>query len=166
MEIPDYYKDVSKRLIRVLDTAGLGEDARWKRINMWLQCEGLEDMVFVTKCEMSVHVFGSQAEATTTMMLNADIDFVYYRKNISVLQDLQNWRHGTKIFLMIIDDTTFRRYVKLQAVLRDQPIAVSHVQNSHLMLNRYGQSVLRNSTAINKVNTDDEQCGPATTTIK
>ncbi|KAK3594881.1 hypothetical protein CHS0354_020543 [Potamilus streckersoni] len=163
MEIPDYYKDVSLTLMRVLDTAGLREDARWKRINMCLQCEGLQNMAFGAKCKMSVHVFGSKAEATTTMTLNADLDIIYYQKDISVLQDLQNWRHGPEIYLMIIDNTTPPGYVKLQAVLRNQPIAVCHVQNSYLMLDRYGQSVLRNFTNMYKITTADEYHGPATT---
>ncbi|KAK3594880.1 hypothetical protein CHS0354_020542 [Potamilus streckersoni] len=163
MEIPDYYKDVSLRLMRVLDTAGLREDVRWKRINMWLQCEEHYNMGYGTPCRRIYHVFGSQAEATTTVMLNADIDFLSYFMNISVLQDLQNWRHSRETYLMIIDDTTPPGYVKLQAVMNDQPIAVRHVQNSFLMLDRYGQSVLCNSTPDYKDNSTDEHHGPANT---
>ncbi|KAK3594885.1 hypothetical protein CHS0354_020546 [Potamilus streckersoni] len=163
MEIPDYYKDVSLRLMRVLDTAGLREDLRWKRINMFLQCEELMDMMWFAKSKSSSHVFGSQAEATTTMMLKSDIDVINCRKDITVLQDLQYWRHGSETLFMIIDDTTPPGYVKLQAVKRNQPIPVCNVQNSSLMLDRHGRSVLYNNISSFKLETADEYHGPANT---
>ncbi|KAK3581602.1 hypothetical protein CHS0354_017461 [Potamilus streckersoni] len=163
MEIPYYYKDVSLRLMRVLDTTGLREDVRWKRINMWLQCEELYNLANGTQSKILYNFFGSQAEATTTGMLNADIDVLSYFMDISVLQDLQNWRHSRKTFLMIIDDTTPPGYVKLQAIRDDQPIAVRHIQNSFLTLDRYGQSVLCNSIPYYKDNLANEHHGPAIT---
>ncbi|KAK3598894.1 hypothetical protein CHS0354_036201 [Potamilus streckersoni] len=161
MEVPDYYEDMSLRLMRVLDTTGLREKARWKRIAMWQQAE---EMLRI-KCNNgdTVHIFGSQAEATTIHSLRSDIDIVYCLKIVTLLQDLQFWARGLSVFLVITDDTTPPGYVKLQRVLSHVPVPVCNAQTSTDMLDRNERSVLYNNHSIFKRKHADEHHGPANT---
>ncbi|KAL3857810.1 hypothetical protein ACJMK2_012445 [Sinanodonta woodiana] len=84
--IPDYYKEVSLRLNSILDTLGLREDIRWKRINMLIQSEEAWSLQLVD----GYHYFGSQAEATTTPGLQSDVDLVFF-PCITAVQDGENW---------------------------------------------------------------------------
>ncbi|KAL3859395.1 hypothetical protein ACJMK2_009621 [Sinanodonta woodiana] len=127
MEVPDYYDVVSLRLMKVLDSTGLTEKNRWKRIEMWTQYEELLTAIyFVSK--RKYHIFGSQAEATTTLGLKSDIDTVSYLSCETALGDLQSWKPGFVAALMILDDTTPPGYVKLQKVCDDLPVPVYNIQ--------------------------------------
>ncbi|KAK3610350.1 hypothetical protein CHS0354_029821 [Potamilus streckersoni] len=160
MKIPDYY-EVSVRLMKVLDTAGLAEKARWKRIEMWTQIEELFAVGLCENIEKS-HIFGSQAEATTTSGLRSDTDFIYLNPD-RVLQDLQSWEPGSFSYLMLMDDTTPPGYVKLQQVCCGIPYLICHKQSDILMLDRYGRSCLYNNSIYLKLDTFPEHHGPANT---
>ncbi|KAK3577975.1 hypothetical protein CHS0354_008919 [Potamilus streckersoni] len=155
--IPEYYKEVSLRLNRVLDSVGLGEDIRWKRINMWIQTEEL--MTVVTKT--AHHYFGSHAEATTAPGLQSDIDGVYCLR-CRFIEDLERWMPDNSTFLTVSDENTPPGYVKLQKVLSHQPWPVYNEHNEHFTFDRYGRSVLCNDVHRLKVNVDKYH-GPAIT---
>ncbi|KAL3860139.1 hypothetical protein ACJMK2_010304 [Sinanodonta woodiana] len=106
MDVPDYYEDVSVRLMTLLDKSGYADKARWKRIEMWIQSEKLRNTTLTCSDEFIwVHVFGSQAEATD-MGKKSDIDFILFEDYITVLQDLQSWKPSSITLLMITDSTT------------------------------------------------------------
>ncbi|KAL3882948.1 hypothetical protein ACJMK2_029250 [Sinanodonta woodiana] len=153
---PDYYKEVSVRLYRVLDTVGLGEDIRWKRINMFIQSE---DVLSIAS-KQGQHYFGSQAEATTTPGLQSDIDRVYFWERHRVIKDLDSWIPGIKTLLIVRDDSTPPGYVKLQNVYRHLPWPIYNNYDELLNLDRHGRFLLRNDQYGIKVN----NChGPANT---
>ncbi|KAL3859416.1 hypothetical protein ACJMK2_009639 [Sinanodonta woodiana] len=160
MEVPDYYDVVSVRLMKVLDSTELTEKVRWKRIEMWTQVEELLTIIH-SKRKVKSHIFGSQAEATTTSGLRSDIDVVYHFINSTAVVDLQSWKPGS-LALMIMDDTTPSGYVKLQQVYNDVPVPVYNIQTEQLMLDRHGRSCLYNSRCF-KPGTYHEQHGPAVT---
>ncbi|KAL3857137.1 hypothetical protein ACJMK2_011832 [Sinanodonta woodiana] len=91
---PAYYKEMSLRLSRVLDSVEPAEDIHWKRINMWIQSE---EVISLT-------------EATTTPGLNSDIDIVECLDSRAV-QDLQNWVPRFKNLIVLSDENTPPGYV-------------------------------------------------------
>ncbi|KAK3576551.1 hypothetical protein CHS0354_011229 [Potamilus streckersoni] len=158
LSIPEYSKELSLRLSGVLDTIGLGEDIRWKRINMWIQSEEMESKVNRKR----KHYFGSQPEATTTTDLNSDVDCVILLDH-SVLGDLESWVPGVLTFLTVSDENTPPGYVKLQQVYGDLPWLIYHEHGGHLKLDRYGRSVLCNNHSRLKPDFADYHHGPANT---
>ncbi|KAL3859399.1 hypothetical protein ACJMK2_009622 [Sinanodonta woodiana] len=162
MEVPDYYDAVSVRLMKVLDTIGLMEKVRWKRIEMWTQVEefftvsGLRDKI-------KFHIFGSQAEATTTSGLRSDMDIVYQVIRHTAQVYLQSWKPGSLRALMIMDDTTPPGYVKLQQVLDDVPVPIYNLQTGILMLDRHGRSCINNGVIFRELDGINEYHGPAIT---
>ncbi|KAL3857140.1 hypothetical protein ACJMK2_011835 [Sinanodonta woodiana] len=155
---PEYYKDVSLRLNGVLDSIGLAEDNRWKRINMWIQSE--EVMSLSHKC--AVHVFGSQAEATTTPGLHSDIDNVFCQY-VTAVKDFQNWAPRQENVLVVSDENTPPGYIKLQGIHQDKPLPAYNVSGDMYMIDRYGRSVLYHDNCYLKEITD--AChGPAART--
>ncbi|KAL3883290.1 hypothetical protein ACJMK2_029572 [Sinanodonta woodiana] len=155
--IPDYYKEVSLRMDRVLDTVGLGEDIRWKRINIWIQSEEVRSMIH----NGNHHYFGSQAEATTTPGLHSDIDRVFCYK-FRVIKDLESWMPDITTFLIVNDEHTPPGYVKLQWINIHQPWPVYNVHSNNLKLDGYGRSVLSNHHHYDVFDAD-EYHGPAYT---
>ncbi|KAL3859566.1 hypothetical protein ACJMK2_009782 [Sinanodonta woodiana] len=162
MEVPDYYDAVSVRLMNVMDTIGLMENIRWKRIEIWTQVEELLTIEHY-KDKVKVHIFGSQAEATTTSGLRSDIDIVSHLIPITVLEDLQSWEPGSVSFLMIMDDITPPGYGKLQQVYSDVPVPIYYLQTDSLMLNRTGRSCIPSNIVYHKQYTYAEYHGPAVT---
>ncbi|KAL3859565.1 hypothetical protein ACJMK2_009781 [Sinanodonta woodiana] len=162
MEVSDYYDAVSVRLIKVLDTVGLTEKVRWRRIEMWTQAEELLTIVSY-KDKVKVHIFGSQAEATTTSGLRSDIDIVSHLIPITVLEDLQSWEPGSVAFLMIMDDITPPGYVKLQQVYNDIPFPIYNLETNRLMLDRTGRSCIPSNITNNVLVTVATNHGPALT---
>ncbi|KAL3859397.1 hypothetical protein ACJMK2_009620 [Sinanodonta woodiana] len=162
MEVPDYYDVVSVRLMKVLDTIGLTEKGRWKRIEMWTQLEELFTVAGLQNKER-VHFFGSQAEATTTLGLRSDVDIVRHFIFIRAVDDLQSWEPDCLAFLIIMDGITPPGYVKLQKLYSDRPFPVYNIQTDHLMLDRNGRSCLSNNTRHMHMFTFDEYHGPAIT---
>ncbi|KAL3859615.1 hypothetical protein ACJMK2_009829 [Sinanodonta woodiana] len=162
MEVPDYYDVVSLRLMKVLDTIGLMEKIRWKRIEMWTQVEEHLSIGFSNNKE-KVHIFGSQAEATTTSGLRSDIDIVSYIIPITVLENLQTWEPDSQSALIIMDDFTPPGYVKLQQVYSDIPVPIYNLETNRLMLNMTGRSCIPSNTTYNQLGTDAEYHGPAVT---
>ncbi|KAL3859408.1 hypothetical protein ACJMK2_009631 [Sinanodonta woodiana] len=166
MDVPDYYDVVSVRLIKVLDTTELTEKIRWKRIEMWTQ---VEELLTVAWCDRKGkhHIFGSQAEATTTSGLISDLDIVSHSILDTVLEDMQSWEPDSQAALMIIDDTTLPGYVKLQQVYSDLPVPIYNLQTEQLMLDRYGRSCISNNirynSNISKMFASTEHHGPAWT---
>ncbi|KAK3576564.1 hypothetical protein CHS0354_011242 [Potamilus streckersoni] len=137
--IPQYYKEVSLRLNGVLDTIGLREDIRWKRINMWIQFEEVGYILYPLSC----HYFGSQAEAATTPGLESDIDKVTCLGIIAV-QDLKNWVPNHDCALVVNDENTPPGYTKLQPMYCDLPLPVFNVSGDFFKLDIYGRSVICN----------------------
>ncbi|KAL3860142.1 hypothetical protein ACJMK2_010307 [Sinanodonta woodiana] len=163
MDVPDYYEEVSVRLMTLLDKSGYGEKARWKRIEMWIQFEKLFNNPFICdKQQIRSHVFGSQAEATD-MGIKSDIDYVSYPYSITVLQDQQSWEPGLKKLRTITDSTTPPGYVKLQRVQTNAPIRVYNQETDELMLDKYGRYVLNDASKRYKVDIADKHHGPANT---
>ncbi|KAL3857806.1 hypothetical protein ACJMK2_012441 [Sinanodonta woodiana] len=147
--ISEYYKDVSLRLNSILDTTGLREDIRWKRINMLIQSEEAWSFQFADES----HCFGSQAEATTTPGLQSDAD-LFVSLGITAVQDVENWGLHNESVLVVSDANTPPGFVKLQPIENElQDICTS---------DRYGRSILCNDyfTSIQK---DWERHGPANT---
>ncbi|KAL3857144.1 hypothetical protein ACJMK2_011839 [Sinanodonta woodiana] len=155
---PEYYKEVSLRLNKVLDSVGLAEDIRWKRINMWIQSE--EGMCLLYN--QTGHCFGSQAEATTTPGLNSDIDIVLCQ-DIGAIQDFQNWAPRETNVLVVSDENTPPGYVKLQGIYKDQPLLVYNLSNDIYLLDRYGRSVLSHDNSYCTLEADAYH-GPAART--
>ncbi|KAL3860134.1 hypothetical protein ACJMK2_010299 [Sinanodonta woodiana] len=163
MAVPDYYEQVSVRLMKVLDKSGYGEKARWNRIEMWIQNEKLHNTTLTCdKQQIRSHVFGSQAEATD-IGINSDIDLIMCSDFLTVMQDLQSWKPGLNTLLMISDSTTPPGYVKLQQVYTNAPILIYNQQTDTLMLDAYGRSVLHNWHKNIKREDADTHHGPANT---
>ncbi|KAL3860135.1 hypothetical protein ACJMK2_010300 [Sinanodonta woodiana] len=162
MDVPDYYEAVSVRLVRVLDTSGYGEKARWKRIMMWIQTEKLFNILCLNLGHC-VHLFGSRAEATD-MGIQSDLDMIALHDSIIVLQHFQSWEPGFDPFLMITDRTTPAGYVKLQSLY---DIASSPAWNEEtdkvMLLDGYGRYVLYNGHKGVKLDRVDTYHGPANT---
>ncbi|KAL3857141.1 hypothetical protein ACJMK2_011836 [Sinanodonta woodiana] len=153
----EYYKEVSLRLNRILDSVGLAEDIRWKRINMWIQ----SDEVISLHYNCTAHFFGSQPEATTTPGLNSDIDHVICLNTIAV-QNIQNWAPRRINVLVVSDESTPPGYVKLQGICCDQPLPVTNVSNGMYLLDRFGRSVLSHNYSFLSYEADAYH-GPAAT---
>ncbi|KAK3576549.1 hypothetical protein CHS0354_011227 [Potamilus streckersoni] len=158
LNVHEHYKEVSLRLNRVLDTVGLGEDIRWKRINMWIQTEEIHSV----GCDNQIHSFGSQAEATTTPGLNSDIDYAICSPRFRIVKDLDSWVPGLPTLLTVSDESTHQGYVKLQYLTKDQPRPVYHIHNIHFKLDKYARSVLCNDSSLVKYKRAYEHHGPAT----
>ncbi|KAK3598473.1 hypothetical protein CHS0354_039561 [Potamilus streckersoni] len=157
LNIPQYYKEVSSRLNRILDTVGLGDDIRWKRINMWIQSEELLSVSF----EIRYHFFGSQAEATTTPGLQSDMDSVIC-ESCRVLKDREIWMPGIPTFLIASDENTPPGYAKLEKVNSHRAWPVYNRYDEWLNLDRRGRFVLCNDH--HDIKRHDDNChGPATT---
>ncbi|KAL3859406.1 hypothetical protein ACJMK2_009629 [Sinanodonta woodiana] len=165
MEVPDYYDVVSVRLMKVLDSTELTEKIRWKRVEMWTQVEELLTIAR-SKNKRKYHIFGSQAEATTTSGLRSDIDIVSYLSYETALRDLHSWKPGSRAALMIWDDTTPPGYVKLQQVFDDLPVPMYNIQTERLMLDMHGRSCIYNNTRFLKPDRYLEHHGPALTMTK
>ncbi|KAL3859616.1 hypothetical protein ACJMK2_009830 [Sinanodonta woodiana] len=162
MEVPDYYDVVSVRLMKVLDTTELMEKIRWKRIEMWIQVEELLTIARF-KDKERVHIFGSQAEATTTTGLRSDIDIVTHQITITVLDNLQYWERDSIAILMIMDDTTPPGYVKLQQVYDDIPVPIYNLQTDVIVLDMHGRSCVSNTPIPINIRDHVEYHGPAFT---
>ncbi|KAL3859410.1 hypothetical protein ACJMK2_009633 [Sinanodonta woodiana] len=162
MEVPDYYDVVSVKLMNILDTTELTEAIRWKRIEIFTQIEELLTVIHCDK-KVKVHIFGSQAEATTTLGLRSDVDIVSYFIYETALRDLQSWKPGSVAALMIIDDTTPPGYIKLQQVYYDLPVPMYNIQTERLMLDMHGRSCIYNNSRFLKPDRYQEHHGPACT---
>ncbi|KAL3860141.1 hypothetical protein ACJMK2_010306 [Sinanodonta woodiana] len=166
MDVPDYYDEVSVRLMKLLDKSGYAEKARWKRIEMWIQHEKLHNTTLTCDEQQERrYIFGSQAEATD-MGIESDIDFIIipdFEDRVTVLQDLQSWEPGLTTLLMITDNTTPPGYVKLQRMYNNAPIPVYNKQTYRFVLDAYGRSVLYNGHKGVKRDEADIHHGPANT---
>ncbi|KAL3859412.1 hypothetical protein ACJMK2_009635 [Sinanodonta woodiana] len=109
--------------MEVLDSTELTEKLRWKRIEMWTQVEELLTLTF-SKSNAKIHIFGSQAEATTISGITSDIDVVCHIIANTALEDLQSWEPGCGAALMIMDDNTPPGYVKLQQLYTNMPYPI------------------------------------------
>ncbi|KAL3857156.1 hypothetical protein ACJMK2_011851 [Sinanodonta woodiana] len=150
---PQYYNEVSLRLNGVLDSVGLTEDIRWKRINMWIQSEEIQ-----SEQKLKWHVFGSQAEATTPG-LHSDVDCVICRPEM-IVKDLESWVPGIQTLLIVSDENTHPGYVKLQEVSKNQPRPVYNRHNVYFKLDRHARSVLCNDSDVSKFRISEHH-GPA-----
>ncbi|KAL3857526.1 hypothetical protein ACJMK2_012186 [Sinanodonta woodiana] len=157
LNIPEYYKEVSLRLNRVLNAVGLGEDIRWRKINIWIQTQ---KMLSVTHYDRLL--LGSQTEATTTPGLLSDIDTIVPIISTAI-QNLESWVPGVHSLLIVSDENTPPGYVKLQLVQNDLPLPIYNKHNDVVKVDRYGRTVLCNKCW--KLNIAEEHNGPANTDI-
>ncbi|KAL3860628.1 hypothetical protein ACJMK2_010724 [Sinanodonta woodiana] len=164
MDVPDYFEEVSLRLMKVLNKSGYQHKSRLKRIEMWIQTEKFYNTIHTcNKKQLRSHVFGSQAEATD-MGIKSDIDLILFQDFITVMHDLQSWEPGLNTLLMITDSTTPPGYVKLQDVYTNAPIPVFNQQTDKVwLLDAYGRSVLHNGYKGVKLDSADTHHGPANT---
>ncbi|KAK3599472.1 hypothetical protein CHS0354_006594 [Potamilus streckersoni] len=159
LNIPEYYKEVSLRLSRVLDTVGLGEDIRWQKINMWIQTQKMTSVRY-----RGVRLLGSQAEATTTPGLQSDIDTIVPLPT-TVIQNLESWVPEVPNFLVVSDEDTPPGYVKLQYVKLHLPQPIYNTNRYMEEVDRYGRSVICHNNDLFKSKYADEHHGPANTHI-
>ncbi|KAL3857527.1 hypothetical protein ACJMK2_012187 [Sinanodonta woodiana] len=157
LNIPEYYKEVSLRLNRVLDTVGLGEDIRWQKINIWIQTQKMQSVIFGDP-----RLLGSQVEATTTPRLQSDID-VIVPMSFTVIQNLESWVPENVNLLVVSDENTPPGYVKLQVVRHDLPLPIYNQYEDLFNVDRYDRSVLCNEFW--KLNIAAEHHGPANTEV-
>ncbi|KAL3857807.1 hypothetical protein ACJMK2_012442 [Sinanodonta woodiana] len=150
--IPEYFKEVSLRLNGVLDAIGLREDIRWKRINMWIQSEEAQACNFGN----GSHLFGSQAEGTTTPGLQSDVD-TFFPLSTTAVHAVENWVLYTNSVLVVSDENTPPGFVKLQPIENDLQTTGIYCKSD-----RYGRSVLCNDY-FEMRNDEWERHGPATT---
>ncbi|KAK3599461.1 hypothetical protein CHS0354_006582 [Potamilus streckersoni] len=159
LNIPEYYKEVSLRLSRVLDTVGLGEDIRWQKINMWIQTQKM-----ISATYRRARLLGSQAEATTTPGLQSDIDTII-PLNFTVIQNIESWVPKVRNFLVVSDENTPPGYVKLQGVRLYLPQPIYNTNSDMFKVDRYGRSVICHDNHLFKHAFADEHHGPANTSI-
>ncbi|KAK3592632.1 hypothetical protein CHS0354_034706 [Potamilus streckersoni] len=135
LNIPEYYKEVSLRLSRVLDTVGLREDIRWQKINMWIQTQNMVSAIYASGPFM-----GSQAEASTTPGLQSDIDTIIPLP-YTIIQNLESWVPQVQNLLVVSDAQTPPGYVKLQGVALDLPLLMYNTTYNEMKVDRDGRSV-------------------------
>ncbi|KAK3599470.1 hypothetical protein CHS0354_006591 [Potamilus streckersoni] len=159
LNIPEYYKDVSLRLGRVLDTVGLEEDIRWQKINMWIQTQKMNSVTL-----SRARFLGSQGEATTTPELKSDVDIITLIP-YTVIQNLESWVPEVPKILLVSDENTRPGYAKLQNVHFYLPLLTYNTVFGVFKVHRYGRSVICNDNDFLKFSNAREYHGPASTAI-
>ncbi|KAL3857134.1 hypothetical protein ACJMK2_011829 [Sinanodonta woodiana] len=104
--------EVSLKMNRVIDSVGLAEDIRLKKINMRIQSE---EVIFLS--------LYSSGGGNYDPGLNSDVDNVACLNTIAV-QDFQNWVPRYINILVVSDKNTPPGIVKLQDIYDDQPLPV------------------------------------------
>ncbi|KAK3592631.1 hypothetical protein CHS0354_034705 [Potamilus streckersoni] len=160
LNIPEYYKGVSLRLSRVLDTVGLREDIRWQKINMWIQTQKMTSVTLDGQL-----LLGSQAETSTTPGLQSDIDTIIPLP-VTVIQNLESWVPEVPSLLVVSDENTPAGYVKLQYVKLYLPQPIYSTNSDMEEIDRYGRSVFFcNDSDLFRLTHAHEYHGPANTSI-
>ncbi|KAK3592628.1 hypothetical protein CHS0354_034701 [Potamilus streckersoni] len=155
--IPEYYKEVSMRLNRVLDAVGLGENIRWQKINMWIETQKMRSVTV-----NGARYLGSQAEATTTPGLQSDIDIIL-PVLVPAIQNLESWVPEVPNFLVVSDEHTPPGYVNLHLVQSDLPLLVYNTNCYALYVDRYNRSLACHDNEFFKFTEVNEHHGPANT---
>lgn len=125
---PDFYKPLSLRLCKILDSIGASEDNRMVHMETSITLEIINSCVIKSKNKSS-YIFGSRAEGTTTIGLNSDIDILYCNESFEVFQCISDipMQHDGQYRLIVREKNTKPGYCKLQKVELKTPITRSHV---------------------------------------
>ncbi|XP_060554220.1 uncharacterized protein LOC132715245 [Ruditapes philippinarum] len=146
-EIPDYTRNVSLRLSKVLDEIGVNERMVIKQRRLRLFEETLKTIgqQLLTHGDVNVYSLGSRVEGTTTVGLNSDTDLLFTLPMYKVIQDWSEWEPGKQNLLMIQDDTVSPGYCLLQILRKDAPLQEDNVCNQSWYSDRVGRVLLKNS---------------------
>ncbi|XP_060594782.1 uncharacterized protein LOC132749114 [Ruditapes philippinarum] len=145
-DIPDYTRNVSLRLSKVLDEIGVNERMVIKRRRLQLMNETLHTITTqLSQGDANVYHLGSRVEGTTTLGLNSDIDFLFTLPGYKVIEDWNEWEPDRGNLLMIQDDTVSPGYCLLQILRNDAPLSEDNVYDQYSYRDRIGRVLLKNS---------------------
>ncbi|XP_053384493.1 uncharacterized protein LOC128550134 [Mercenaria mercenaria] len=144
--IPDYQENLSLRLSEVLDDIGVNEEILLKRRRAVLLGETMWTITYrsIDK-RVSVQMFGSASEGTTTTGLNSDVDRLGCFYGYNVIQNYAEWEPGFTNLLMIQDKTTSPGYCLLQRIRDDVPLLAKHVLDEDFVRDANGRVLLKNT---------------------
>ncbi|XP_053384357.1 uncharacterized protein LOC123563065 [Mercenaria mercenaria] len=145
--IPDYQTNLSLRLSEVLDDIGVNERTLLKMRRSALLQETMQTITERSKCNkrLSVHMFGSSSEGTTTVGLHSDKDYLLCKHDNNVIMDYAEWEPGFTNLLMIQDNTTSPGYCLLQQLRDDVPLPAAHVLDKNHVRDASGRVLLKNT---------------------
>ncbi|XP_060572707.1 uncharacterized protein LOC132730740 [Ruditapes philippinarum] len=145
-EIPDYTRNVSLRLSKVLDEIGVNERMVMKRRRLWLMKESIHTIgQRLIHEDVNVYSLGSRIEGTTTPGLSSDSDTLFKHPRYSVIQDWSEWEPGKQNLLMIQDDTVSPGYCLLQILRNDAPLPEDNVYDQYSYRDRIGRVLFKNA---------------------
>ncbi|XP_060584969.1 uncharacterized protein LOC132740921 [Ruditapes philippinarum] len=134
---PHYREQFSLMLSEVLYDIGVNEQkiARWRKL---MQME--ETLTNITMMQTGVNItsyyLGSKSEGTTTPGLESDLDYIACDNNVRVIQDLSEWEHGKKNYLMIQNENTTPGYCLLQLFQYGRPMPANEIPDEHHLSDR------------------------------
>ena len=127
-ETPDYYKPLSLKVCKALDNIGASGKSRKRWKNAAFTNEILLSVLSRYTCDDRhlYYQFGGSAEGTTTLGLWSDVDTLFCKENVEVVQDLTSglFPENKVCFLMISDNDTMPGYTKLQRLVNGVPQTV------------------------------------------
>ncbi|XP_060576620.1 uncharacterized protein LOC132733943 [Ruditapes philippinarum] len=163
-EIPDYTRNVSLSLSKVLDEIGVNERMVIKTRRLQLMNESLCTLAHKLKDEDedgNMYTLGSRVEGTTTLGLNSDTDLLFTLAAYTVIQDLSEWEPGKINLLMIQDDTVSPGYCLLQILRQDAPLPEDNVYDQYWYRDRIGRVLLKNAIVNSRAGAEFVRHGPA-----
>jgi tetratricopeptide (TPR) repeat protein len=162
-EIPDFTRNVSLRLSKVLDEIGVNERMVKKRRRLEIMYEALLTIgqKLSTHQDVNIYILGSKVEGTTTVGLNSDIDVLLTLTRFNVIQDWSEWELGKINLLMIQDDTVSPGYCLLQTLRQDAPLPEEKVYDQRWYRDRVGRVLLKNSIVNPTTDAERVRHGPA-----
>ncbi|XP_060554215.1 uncharacterized protein LOC132715241 [Ruditapes philippinarum] len=145
-ENPDYTRNVSLRLSKVLYEIGMNE-------RMVIKCRRLqllnEILCTITQqlsyAGVNVYYLGSRVEGTTTPGIYSDEDLLFTHAGYSVIQDWGEWEPGKQNLLMIQDDTVSPGYCLLQILRNNAPLPEENVFDQYTCRDRKGRVLVKNT---------------------
>ncbi|XP_053403339.1 uncharacterized protein LOC123555713 [Mercenaria mercenaria] len=144
--LADELRDFSLRLSRVLDDIGVNERTVMMRRRTGLIFESLNTLErYVTNNgDLTMFMFGSQTEGSTTLGLNSDRDTLIYSNRWNIIQDLCQWEQG-KINLMMLRDNVAPGYCRLQMLRSDIPVAREDLPDDDYEYDDEGRVLMKNT---------------------
>ncbi|XP_060576616.1 uncharacterized protein LOC132733938 [Ruditapes philippinarum] len=161
-EIPDYTRNVSLRLSKVLDEIGVNERMVIKTRRLELMNESMHTIGhrFIHE-DVNVYFLGSRVEGTTTLGLRSDLDILLKHPRYKVIQDWSEWEPGNRKLLMIQDDTVSPGYCLLQILRQDAPLPEDNVYHQYMYRDRIGRVLLKNTIVNYRAGAEFVRHGPA-----
>ncbi|XP_060597829.1 uncharacterized protein LOC132751644 isoform X2 [Ruditapes philippinarum] len=161
-EMPDYTRNVSLRLSKVLDEIGVNERMVIKTRRLGLMNESIRTIGHRLKHEdVNVYNLGSRIEGTTTLGLSSDVDILFTLTRFSVIQDWSEWEPGKENLLMIQDETLSPGYCLLQILRHDVPLPEDNVYSHNWYRDRIGRVLLKNAIVNSRACEGRVRHGPA-----